>query len=60
MAQLDDLEFQKVGTLLRPQNWEVVRQEIQGNDLVVVLKKPRPAGAVPPEGAGAPAGDIPT
>lgn len=60
MAQLDDIEFQKISSLVRQFGWEVVKQEIQNNDLVVLLRKKRPAEAIPPGAAEAPPAAIPT
>lgn len=60
MALDEDLEFSKLGTLVKQFKWDVVRQEKTDTDLVVVLKKPREVAAQPPGGAGAPATGIPT
>jgi len=45
MALEEDMEFQKLKTLIRQFGWDISEQRITGKDLVVVAAKPRPAAA---------------
>lgn len=60
MALDEDMEFQKVATLVKQFKWDVVRQEKTDTDLVLVIKKPRQVETAPPQTATGPAGAVPT
>uniref|UniRef100_A0A6M3LGA4 Uncharacterized protein n=1 Tax=viral metagenome TaxID=1070528 RepID=A0A6M3LGA4_9ZZZZ len=60
MSLEEDLEFTKIATLARQFQWEVVRQEVQDQNLVVVLKKPRALGPEQLTLAAGPVSSMPT
>lgn len=55
MALEEDMEFQKLKTLIRQFGWDITEQRIGAKDLVVVATKPRPEA---PAGAAAPGGPV--